>query len=110
MTRHARTEWAAAAGWLAQAGLRLGRDEAQLFLAAAQVLLSPAVDLRAAVLRGEPPTPAEREAVQALWRLSGAPPLAPTAMPLQPMAPGLVGQLWRRLLGEPGSASGAEAE
>ncbi len=87
----------AAADWLGRAGIRLEPEEAVLFLEAAGVLLPPELGLDAAARAGLPPTPGQRDALRALWLRTGAPPRAPGPMPLHPLAPGVVGTLWRRL-------------
>jgi hypothetical protein len=92
-----RVEERAAAAWLGQAGLSLQPLEAAAFLAAARVLLPPALHLEEAVRAGAAPTAEQQEALRALWLRTGAPPEAPEPMPLHPLAPGVVGTFLRRV-------------
>ncbi len=87
----------AQAGWLARVGLSLEPEEAVVFLDAARVLLPAGVGLDAAVRAGAEPTPAQREALRALWLRTGAPPSAPCPMPHHPLSPGVFIASWRRL-------------
>jgi hypothetical protein len=95
--RAAPRDGAAVAGWLRRAGFRLEPEEAVVLLEAARVLLPPELGLEAAARAGTPATPAQREALRALWLRTGAPPRAPVPMPLHPLAPGVLGTLWRRV-------------
>jgi hypothetical protein len=101
---------AAAAGWLGRAGIALEPGEALLFLGAAGVLLPSELGLEAAVRTGSPPTAAQREALRGLWLRTGAPPRAPAPMPLRPLAPGVLGALWRRVRESLARAPRAETE
>lgn len=84
-------------GWLAEAGLRLQPEEAALFLEAARLLLPAELDLEGTLRAGGRPTEAQGLALRKLWLRTGAPPPAPIPMPLQPLAPGVLGAAWRRL-------------
>ena len=78
----------------APGGGRLDPDEEAVFAAAAAALLprlEPHPEERCPALA------ADGEALRALWPQTGAAPPAPTAMPPQPLAPGVLGALWRRL-------------
>ncbi len=101
---------AAVTRWLSRAGIRLEADEAVLFLDAARVLLPPELGLEAAVRAGLPPTAGQREALRALWLRTGAPPRAPAPMPLHPLAPGVLGALWRRVRESPARTPSTEAQ
>ncbi len=96
MTMEAR-QAAGLAGWLAEAGLRLQPEEAVLFLEAACLLLPVELHLDRTLQAGERPTEAQGRALRELWLRTGAPPPSPVPMPLQPLAPGVLGAAWRRL-------------
>ena len=89
----------ALARWCASVlgGVRLGPEEAAVFMSAALVLLPREVvshlESREA---GTVPEPV-RAALRALWLRTGIGPPAPTPMPEHPLAPGLLGMCWRRL-------------
>jgi hypothetical protein len=99
----------AVAGWLGRAGISLEPEEAVLFLEAARVLLPPELGLEATARAGVAATAAQREALRALWLRTGAPPRAPAPMPLHPLAPSVLGALWRRVR-EPARTPSTEAQ
>ncbi len=85
------------AAWLDRVGVSLEPEEAVLFLDSARVLLPPELGLEATLQAGAAPTPAQRDALRALWLRTGAPPSAPCPMPLHPLTPNLFGASWRRV-------------
>jgi hypothetical protein len=96
--------------WLRDAGIALGPADAELFLAAAATLLPSSLGIREAARGDAAPTPAQREALRELWLRTGAPPPAPTPMPLHPLTPGVLGAAWRRLSAAFGRSVRPEAQ
>jgi hypothetical protein len=77
--------------------VRLGPEEATVFMSAALVLLPREVVSRLGLRdAGAVPEPV-RAALRALWLRTGIGPPAPAPMPEHPLAPGLLGVCWRRL-------------
>jgi hypothetical protein len=90
--RHPTDRLPAASGAAGQ--IRLGADQAAVLLAAVRVLLPPEHDQDLPASGSEPEQLSA--AWPALWLRTGQAPLAPTLMPEQPLAPGLIGLFWRR--------------
>lgn len=75
--------------------IQLSEDQRAVLLAAARVLLPSELDQH---LPDSGPVPESLlAAIQALWLRTGQAPAAPTSMPQQPLAPGLIGIFWRRI-------------
>jgi len=82
--------------WCSQIlGVVLTEDEAEVFLAAAFVLLPASLHADLATLEH---TPAIHQALRDLFARSGQAPLAPTAMPEHPLSPGIFGTWAQQLL------------
>jgi hypothetical protein len=77
--------------------VRLGPEEAAVFLAAALVLLPPELELRASLMGDAPVSEELRAALRGLWLRSGLARPAPVSMPLHQLSPGLFALGWRRL-------------
>ena len=78
-------------------GVRLGADEAAVFLAAALVLVPPELELRASLTGDAPVSEELRDALRGLWLCSGMAKPAPVSMPLHELSPGLLALGWRRV-------------